>query len=113
MAIEGGQFRRSDRLYCSALRTFVGNSGYWFTGLNPSKDRPPGDIQKKSWTIPQIRCRILFVFQGHQSAAAYSRTHGGVGSYSTGARSGPETVGAVRGREAALTGEGRTPAQGE
>src|ERR1700685_4218993 len=86
---------------------------YWFTGLNPSKDRPPGDIQKKSWTIPQIRCRILFVFQGHQSAAAYSRTHGGVGSYSTGARSGPETVGAVRGREAALTGEGRTPAQGE
>jgi hypothetical protein len=39
---------------------FIEELTYWFTGLNPNKDGPPGDIQKKSWTITQIRCRILF-----------------------------------------------------
>src|ERR1700691_2018819 len=85
---------------------FQADASYWFTGLNPNKDGPPGDIQKKSWTITQIRCRILFVFQGPQSAAAYSRTHVGVGSYPAGARPSPETDRAVRGGEAAPTGEG-------
>src|SRR6266700_2595009 len=64
---------------------------YLFTGLNLNKDGPWERAQRKSWTFSQMSCRMLVVSQEPESGATHPRTHGRVGAYPTGARSGPPT----------------------
>jgi hypothetical protein len=47
---------------------------YWFTGLNPSKDGPPSDIQKKSWTTaPKLTQAIRPDFGEQVAVSVFGR----------------------------------------
>src|SRR5580704_16201181 len=92
---------------------------YLFTELNPNKDGPLDEVQRKSWTTAGVSFTMRFVSQESQSDPAYTGTCGGTGPYAARARPSPERdrapakgTGAAQRRQPAAARRERAAARG-